>query len=358
LDADYLYDEDKSQIMANIATEIERLVSMNIRYVCLQAFEDRDGDGNPGAVYFQTDKAPVLYDIFTPFIERAHQRGIKVLAWMPTLDWPWVLEEHPEWRVVAPDGQPQEGSWYTRASPFCADFVSYAEGLYEDLARHHQIDGVLFQDDCYLYDAEDFSPCARAAYEAAFGQPLDYEALMQDEALKWSWIHWKTESLLAFTDRLKNAVMKYRPNAIFAHDLYSDTALDPASEEWFAQSLPEVLNRGAYAMIMAYPYLDSESVEETAGGDREKWLELVCTGAKTMAGDRSHMILIKVQTVIWSQGDRRVPDEELAGFFAALQRAGCPNYGYYPDDLFENNPNPEVVRRFFSWWQFAPLVSK
>ncbi|MEY4934139.1 MAG: putative glycosyl hydrolase family 13, partial [Bacteroidota bacterium] len=42
--------------------------------------------------------------------------------------------------------------------------------------------------------------------------------------------------LFALSEHLKKAVRYYRPEARFSRNLYSDTLLDPRSEEWYAQN--------------------------------------------------------------------------------------------------------------------------
>jgi len=52
--------------------------------------------------------------------------------------------------------------------------------LYRDLASHSLAHGVLFQDDAYLTDREDFHPAALVQYRKAFGAEFSPESLEPD----------------------------------------------------------------------------------------------------------------------------------------------------------------------------------
>ena len=111
-------------------------------------------------------------------VEKAHKENIQVFAWMTTLDCPWVLADHPEWGVVAYDWETGDyltnASWWLRVSPFNTQHVEYLKELYADLAQY-DIEGIVFQDDLYLTDNEDFSWYAAAAYSQEFGKAFSIQ---------------------------------------------------------------------------------------------------------------------------------------------------------------------------------------
>jgi biofilm PGA synthesis lipoprotein PgaB len=217
-----------------------------------------------GGVYFNTTYAPVLDDLLNHTIEVAHANGIKVYAWMTILSLDWVLQEHPEWAVIAYDyntGEYMVGQGYYRASPFVPEFIDYLKNLYRDLARY-DIDGIMFQDDLVLGFNEDFSTYANASYYADFGRsldPLDMYDLskwgIQTEA-GWEWIRWKSVKLMTLANQVMNAVHQVNPKVKFVLDAYAGTTYMPVdSVTWFGQNITLAVEYNFdYVAIMSYQH--------------------------------------------------------------------------------------------------------
>jgi poly-beta-1,6-N-acetyl-D-glucosamine N-deacetylase len=162
VDLDLIYDpRGEDQTDQNLGKLIDRLVAMEVNTVYLQAFADPKGNGNIKSVYSPNRVLPVEADIFSHAVHQLFIRGFKVYAWMPSLSLELpdqALNE--QLKVLEKDAgtfRPSK-SWYRRLTPFDSrvkDLVGY---LYEDLAAHSLIRGILFQDDAYLTDREDFIP--------------------------------------------------------------------------------------------------------------------------------------------------------------------------------------------------------
>ena len=102
------------------------------------------------------------------------------------------------------------------------------------------LDGVLFQDDAFLTDEEDFNPSAAAAFQKAYGAELT-PAMVKDEPIKAKWIRLKTETLNNYINELIRTMHIYRPTAKIARNIYSEAVTNPASQAWFAQNLESYL---------------------------------------------------------------------------------------------------------------------
>jgi len=69
-------------------------------------------------------------------------------------------------------------------------------------------------------------------------------------------------------------------------------------------------------------------------------------------------VVFELQSVNWRKDDEPIPGTELADTIRTLYSWGVQNVGYYPDDLFENNPDPALLRPVFHLKPNAPPLSE
>jgi len=146
VDLDYVYDPDPQQVERNLGRLLDRIKAMQITTVYLQAFADPDGDGVADALYFPNAWLPVRADLFNRVAWQLKTRaGVKVYAWLPVLGFvvprqDWSVQSYdPETGLTAP-----EPLAYQRLSPFVPEVETMVQGIYEDLARYADFDGLLF----------------------------------------------------------------------------------------------------------------------------------------------------------------------------------------------------------------------
>jgi len=230
VDLDLIYDDSLDQMDRNLGRLIDRLVEMKVNTVYLQAFADPDGTGNIESVYFQNSILPVRADFFSHAVHQMIIRDIFVYAWMPVLSMELPdreLNERLKVRSLV-NGEPVASrSWYRRLTPFSDEVKGTVKTLYEELAARSQIHGVLFQDDAYLTDKEDFHPLALKNYKDTFGTDMRPENIHQDSQLSQKWTRYKTETIINFTRELMESVRTFRPNALFGRNLYSRVIIEP-----------------------------------------------------------------------------------------------------------------------------------
>ena len=171
VDIDSLYDPDKRQLEANINALMYRMERTKANAVYLQAFADDKGDGNIEKVYFKNSVAPVKADVFSHVVQRLNNGGVRVYAWLPTLTGQWLVNGHPEDVVQAYDEKGK--GWYNRATPFSPRVREQLKTMARELAMYAQVSGVMFQDDLYLNDYEDFFPCGETGVFKALWQGAD-----------------------------------------------------------------------------------------------------------------------------------------------------------------------------------------
>lgn len=319
VDLDGLYHKDPKEFEKNVAALKDRLYKNRVKLVALQAFADPDGDGNVESVYFYNHQVPVAADAFNYVANSLSQDGYRVVAWMPGL----AIKA-----MARPDGsnliaaEPKENlGWYRRVSPFDPEARERLKALYRDLANYTSADGVLFQDDFYMNDFEDASPYGQKAFFDRFHKPLA-ELNRADRAEMNEWSKLKTAQINDLVNDLAAAFKENRPDGIVMRNIYTDPAINPDAEEWFAQDMSRYLTDYDYTVVMAYPYMDGAE-------DPEAYLKHIVGAVKQRPG-ALEKVVFKLQSYDWA-GERWLTEEELNRQAEALLGAGAVHIGYYPD---------------------------
>jgi biofilm PGA synthesis lipoprotein PgaB len=316
VDLDYIYDPDPAQQERNLGRMLDRIKALGPTQVWLQAFADPDGEDSAGAVYFPNRLLPMRADLFSRVAWQLRTRcGVQVYAWMPVLAWRLPdpaqqarLEIHPRTGV-----QPEKP---VRLNPFLPETRALVGSLYEDLAQSAPISGILFHDDAILRDTDDLGPEVPAPGAQ------------------------RTKAMIDFTNELKARVQQWRPAIKTARNLFAEPVLHPASETWYAESLPAFLSAYDEVGLMAMPRL------EKARNSKEWLIQLTAKVAAVNGGmDRT---VFELQTVDWRTGNQAIPTEEIVRQMRLLQARGARHLAYYPDDFVKDKPALKVLRPEFS----------
>lgn len=322
VDLDYVYDPDPAQQTQNINRLIQRVYDMKISHVFLQAFADPQGDGRIKALYFPNRQLPVRADLFNFVSWQLQTRaGVKVFAWMPVLSFDLDPALPRVQRRDRSSGQLREATDpYIRLSPWDPQVRQQVTDIYEDLARYASFNGILFHDDAVLTDVDDGPQ---------------------------STTRQKSQLLIGFTHALSLAVKHIRgPQIKTARNMFALPILQPESEAWFAQNLDDFLAEYDWTVPMAMPLMESVPADES-----DAWLARLVKAVATRPGALDKTIF-ELQARDWDRKPpRAVSDSQLAQWMRVLQLNGVKNYGYYPDDFINNQPDISRIRPVFSsYW--------
>lgn len=323
IDLDALYDPNRAQFDKNISLAIQTLRKTFANTVFLQAYSDTDGDGNISEVYFANTVAPVRADVFGHVSQRLTDAGFRVYAWMPTLAGQWMTDAHPDDKITA--STPEGAGWYRRASPFSPRVRESLTRMFREMAMSVPLEGILFQDDLYMTDYEDFSPAAQAQFRARFHRSPT-QALLNDPEIRDEWTRMKSQALNDLTRDLLAVVRQYRPDCRSARNIYAEAVADPAAFEWYAQDFQAYLRLYDFTVVMAYPYMERKGDQAIA------WLQQVADAALKDPANAPR-VMFKLQSYDWSTR-RWIPRAELNRQVRALLDRGILNVGYYPENLY------------------------
>lgn len=337
IDLDYIYDPDEARQEQNLGRLLDRIKSLQISHVFLQAFADPDSDGGAQSVYFPNRHLPVRADLFNRVAWQLSTRSdVLVYGWLPILSYEGEAFD-PSMRVqqlkngkVSTDekSEPRLSVFDPRARQLITD-------LYEDLAKSSAIDGILFHDDGRLNEFEDANPAAIAAYKAEFGPDFSIERTLDDPEMQRRWAQFKTRALVDFTQSLEATVKRYRPAIKTARNLFATALLDPNGETYLAQSYESFADAYDYIALMAMPYLEKSK-------HPRKFLEQLIddVGLHERGFEKT---IFELQTVDW-QTNEPLPAVDIRDTMRWLQAHGVRNIGYYPDDFILGYPALQELR--------------
>lgn len=343
VDLDMVYDPDPVQAEKNLDKLLDRIKDLRVTTVYLQAFSDDDSTGDIRNVYFPNRVLPMKQDLFSRVVYQLKGKAeMEVYAWMPmlSLDLPEELsDDNLHVREYSGGEVKISSAWYRRLSPFSLQVRELLTRLYEDLAVNTPIDGIIFQDDGYLNEDEDFHPAAVEQYNKITGKSEIIAPHQLSMEQREAWTELKTRKLNELAEHLMGVVKRYRPEAKSARTLYAPVVLDPSSIKRFGQSYQKSLELYDYAVVMAYPYL--EEVKHPT----EWFKELVAAAKRQPQGIEK--TVFKVQAYDWSR-KKWVKSRTLNKWFKALIASGAEHVAYYPDDYVLDNPRANVIREMMS----------
>ncbi len=343
IDLDYIYDQDPAQSEKNLGALLDRIKNLGINTVYLQAFADPDANGAADYVYFQNRNIPMRADLFNRVAwQIATRTQVKrIYAWMPMIAWQ-LPQNNPAAKdtVVTLQVDPTHlNMGYPRLSPFSPKARKVIKEVYEDLAKSAYIDGILFHDDVTLSDFEDDSDSARAQYKK-WGLSPSVMEIRADKKQFQKWTRFKTDYLDDFAMQLAEIVRNEQPGLKTARNLYAQVALKKDAEEWYAQSLHESIKHYDYTAIMAMPYM------EQADNAQEFYDRIVKNVKQEQCG--MERTVIELQTVNWRKDNEPISSQELRNTIGYLYGLGVHHIAYYPDNVFTNNPNADMIKEDFA----------
>ena len=343
VDLDYVYDPNPKIQEANLSKLLERVVRMHPRTVYLQAFADPAGDGIAASVYFPNRHLPMRADLFSRVAWQLRTRAkVKVYAWMPVIAFRLPADDPAADKIVTLDPQAPASAQRDRSrrlSPFDPLVRKTVTEIYEDLGKHAAFAGVLFYDDLTLSDFEDNSPAALAVYRDEWQLPDSIHAIRANKLLRQRWAQHKSAYLNAFTIELANTLRRTQPDLMTARNIFAEPVLNPAAEEWYAQSLPDFLASYDYVALMAMPQMEK-------AGDPNVWMVRLLDQVKRQP-DGLRKVIFKLQSQDW-RTKKPIAAVAMAAQMRQLRLGGVRHLAYYPDDFHHDQPALQILRPAFS----------
>ncbi|MBZ5795193.1 poly-beta-1,6-N-acetyl-D-glucosamine N-deacetylase PgaB [Burkholderia contaminans] len=344
VDLDQVYDPDPARQEANLGKLIERIYRMQPKSVYLQAFADPKGTGVAESLYFPNRHLPMRGDLFSRAAWQLNTRSnVQVYAWMPVLAFRPQADKHRGLEAVsAYGGAParENGSRVYRLSPFDPEARLFIEQIYEDLGKYASFSGILFSDDAVLDDYEDAGRHALSMY-AQWGLPADIGKIRATPDLMQRWTRQKTRYLIDLTRQLEQIVLANQNagDVLTARNLFALPVLKPESEAWFAQNYDDFLATYDYVALMAMPYMEQAP-------DPERWMDQLVDAVRAKQRGFARTVF-ELQSYDW-HAHKDIAGTALLAQMRRLRSKGAVNFGYYPDNFLNNQPDLDTMRDVMS----------
>ncbi len=189
-------------------------------YLLIKSDEEEPGMSS-GLLFYPGKIAPVAVgyaekDLIGYFLDKAHQRGIRVMAWVPLLKDAVFWQNHPNARamVVTKDGQrTEQPNWL---SPFSPEVFSYLNGLITEIVTTYPFDGLILDYIRYNDDFASVDDASLQAFEKRYGKPLPWRFLRKEgrrHSRVWKrWVNFRAERIAEIARRLVQTARKIRPD--------------------------------------------------------------------------------------------------------------------------------------------------
>ncbi|CAM2169960.1 poly-beta-1,6-N-acetyl-D-glucosamine N-deacetylase and beta-1,6 glycoside hydrolase [Burkholderia cepacia] len=339
VDLDQVYDPDPARQEANLGKLIERIYRMQPKSVYLQAFADPKGTGVAESLYFPNRHLPMRGDLFSRAAWQLSTRSnVQVYAWMPVLAFRPRADQHRGLEAVSAYGGAPARVY--RLSPFDPEARLFIEQIYEDLGKYASFSGILFSDDAVLDDYEDAGRHALSTY-AQWGLPADIGKIRATPDLMKRWTRQKSRYLIDLTRQLEQIVLANQNagDVLTARNIFALPVLKPESEAWFAQNYDDFLATYDFVALMAMPYMEQAQ-------DPERWMDQLVDAvrAKQLGTRRT---VFELQSYDW-HARKDIGGTALLAQMRRLRSKGAVNFGYYPDNFLNNQPDLDTMRDVMS----------
>ena len=342
VDLDQVYDPDPARQEANLGKLIERIYRMQPKSVYLQAYADPKGTGVAESVYFPNRHLPMRSDLFSRAAWQLNTRAnVQVYAWMPVLAFRPPADKLRAEAVSAYGGAParENGTRTFRLavrSGCAADDPAGLRGSQQ--ARFVQRHPVQRR-----RGARRLRGCgpARAAHLFAVGLPADVGKIRENPDLLKRWTRQKSRYLIDLTKQLEQIVLAHQNvgDVLTARNIFAMPVLKPESEAWYAQNYDDFLATYDYVALMAMPYMEQAK-------DPQGWLDQLVKAvhAKQRGLQRT---VFELQSYDW-HAQKPVPASTLLAQMRRLRSEGAVNFGYYPDNFLNGQPELDAMRDVMS----------
>lgn len=187
----------------------------------LAAKQDEDDEVSSGLVFYASRIAPrapgfETFDALRDTIRAAHQRGLKVRAWMPQFHDQVATRAHPEWqmlylndgRVVPYTGRSRKEFFVNPLNPAVRE---YQRSLIEEVARAYDVDGIVI--DWVRFDdyAMDLGEETRTRFKTSAGfDPIEIDFATHN-ARRSRWNAWREAEIANHMRRLRATLDAIKP---------------------------------------------------------------------------------------------------------------------------------------------------
>jgi uncharacterized lipoprotein YddW (UPF0748 family) len=281
-----------------------------------------------GRIFFN-DKATGLpvQDVMPVIIDEARRNNLKVFAWTDTLNFPELIETHPEWEFVTcyKHGEyhyPSPCGWHSRLSPFSPGIDEFVKDYYRGLASL-DIDGIQFQDDLFLAEGEDISDAAQEAFAER------YEHWFRPtESSDWERMNtMKRERIAEIVEIAIQSAREVNPDLLFIFDVLPEPSTT-RMKSWWGIDIESLKEVGVdYFGIMSY-HRQIMKEQDLSLGESMDYLNRAFDSISSQVG--KERTIYRMWTTTFDYSHTPLPEEEIGYVLERMLSHNAYHLGYVP----------------------------
>ena len=281
-----------------------------------------------GTIYFQTDALKLRkIDLAPVIIDEARKQDLTVFIWTDTINFPELIEEHPDWEFVTcfhDDSYyyPSDCGWHERLSPFNPGIEEFVRNYYQDLAKL-DIDGIQFQDDLFLAEGEDFSDYAQHAFLDYYGIAPDPRNSTHMEMMQYL----KVKRITELTKLAIRSAKEIKPDLVFVFDVLAEPDRDNMLN-WWSIDVKGLSDAGVdYFGIMSY----HPQVMQELGTDLEGSMDYLNNVFESISGQvGKDKVIYRLWATTFDWNHDPLPPEEIRYVLKRMKEVKVYHIGYVP----------------------------
>ena len=315
----------------------ERARKIGVDTVYLKAFSEIGGADQVDRAYFPNRLLPVKDDLLAGVTAAIREQGFEVHICVPVLGIGLPGE------YLKPSLQVMESKLGSvrvtttrplRLSPFSQEALALVKSIYTDLAAHVALDGIVFLEDAFLTDDEDFNPGSIDCLRDLGTTEINPRLLSVSEKARWTRL--KTRQIDGFVAVLMEVVREYRPNAVFSRVLYAPALHSPeASEEWLAQRFESAARNYDRVIVLTDP--EAENVKNEA-----EWLGVLTSAAGARGAMEKTVFMFSAYNHF---SNRWLSERIITRRIETMIENGARHIAYSPDDYRADRPDWKPISR-------------
>ncbi|MGE5630409.1 MAG: family 10 glycosylhydrolase [Caulobacteraceae bacterium] len=213
-----------------IVKRLDMLKALNINTVYLEAYWNGYAIYPTGNEIMQQNPMYGGIDILGAYLKEAHARGIEIHAWVEDfLAGPPMAENKPEWMVVSRKGDKyflENGiTKYYFMNPALPEVRDFLSGLYKELARKYNLDGIQFDYMRYPSSGDYSNDFGYDAYTRQLFKSYtgtDPATLKPGDVLWQKWCEFRAHLISSFAYRTFSEVKSIKPGLRISADVWPD----------------------------------------------------------------------------------------------------------------------------------------
>lgn len=217
-EANFKNADDVSSFVIQAARNHVSVINMSVK-------QDSDVDGSSGYAFYDSKIAPEAegyteFDALAAMIEKAHEYGIKVQAWVPQFQDKAAIGVNSSWQMRTVDDKGnistytgKNGSSYY-VNPFDTDVQTYERSIVKEVVTNYNVDGVVLSGLDFDTNRVDMNTTTINQFRSTNNvdpKKIDFTKSSSNSKIA-QWTQWKSDQLANYIKEVSTDIKTIKPD--------------------------------------------------------------------------------------------------------------------------------------------------